>query len=168
MTDEYEDLRRKYKPDRIRVLFVGESRPASGRFFYKGNTVLYRATQQAFRAVYDRDWRNATDFLDFFRCRGCYLDDLYPEPIGQADEADCQRRCREAVSGLAERMKQWAPQAVIAVLLRIEECVSQGMSAAGLRVPFYCLPFPARWYRRYVEELIAALRELRDGGILDC
>ena len=165
-TDEYEDLRHEYEPHPIRVLFVGESRPASGKFFYKGNTVLYHATKQALGTAYDRDWRNATDFLNFFRCCGCYLDDLCREPVHQTDDADRQRQ--EAVSGLAERTEEWAPQAVIAVLLRIEEYVSQAMSTANLRVPFYCLPFPAHWYRRYVEELIAALRELRDGGILKC
>ena len=32
----YENLRNHYKPDKVEVLFVGESRPQGGTFFTKG------------------------------------------------------------------------------------------------------------------------------------
>jgi hypothetical protein len=45
-----ERLRRRYQPDRIRVLLVGESPPASGRYFYVANSGLYRAIRDTFVA----------------------------------------------------------------------------------------------------------------------
>jgi len=35
-----ERLRKRYRPSPVRILFVGESPPASGRFFYQDFTVL--------------------------------------------------------------------------------------------------------------------------------
>lgn len=37
-----EELRRKYRPDKVLALFVGESAPAGGTFFYAGNSQMYR------------------------------------------------------------------------------------------------------------------------------
>jgi hypothetical protein len=38
---DIEALRLSYKPEHIKILFVGESAPASGKFFYKGNSMLF-------------------------------------------------------------------------------------------------------------------------------
>ena len=46
-----EELRRRYRPETVRALFVGESPPAGGTFFYAANSNLYRFTEQAFRAA---------------------------------------------------------------------------------------------------------------------
>ena len=44
----YENLRNNYKPNNVDVLFVGESRPQGGTFFYQENSALYRETKKAF------------------------------------------------------------------------------------------------------------------------
>jgi hypothetical protein len=46
---ERERLRLRYRPVLIRLLFIGESPPASGRFFYRQDSGLYRAIRDAFR-----------------------------------------------------------------------------------------------------------------------
>ena len=38
-------------PSSLQLLFIGESPPASGRFFYRGDSGLYRAMRDAFHAV---------------------------------------------------------------------------------------------------------------------
>jgi len=43
-----DELRARYCPDVVRVLFVGESSPAGGTFFYAANSKLYFATKHAF------------------------------------------------------------------------------------------------------------------------
>src|SRR5947199_2008929 len=74
-----ESLRRRYRPADIRILFVGESPPAGGTFFYAANSNLYYATEAAFRqAVPDL---LSGDFLDDFRALGCFLDDLCLRPV---------------------------------------------------------------------------------------
>jgi len=42
-----EAIRTSYRPKRIATLFVGESAPASDRFFYVGNTPLARHVERA-------------------------------------------------------------------------------------------------------------------------
>ena len=46
-----ERLRRQYRPEHIRLLFIGESPPASGRFFYRRDSGLYRAIRDTFRMI---------------------------------------------------------------------------------------------------------------------
>ena len=44
---DIEATRASYRPDRITTLFVGESAPASGDFFYFGNNNMLRLMQRA-------------------------------------------------------------------------------------------------------------------------
>lgn len=43
-----DDLRMRFRPDQVRWLFVGESSPAGGTHFYRGDSNLFRATRAAF------------------------------------------------------------------------------------------------------------------------
>ena len=62
-----ESVRAQYRPQRIETLFVGESPPASGKFFYYGNTALARAMNAAMTAAGLCDEAN---FLERFRALG--------------------------------------------------------------------------------------------------
>src|SRR6202041_2824409 len=78
-----ERVRRLYRPDRVRILFVGEAPPASGRFFYRGDSGLYRAVRDTFKIV-DPSIHDE-DFLAAFQALGCYLIDLCPDPVDRLD-----------------------------------------------------------------------------------
>ncbi|MBI4361594.1 MAG: hypothetical protein HY558_00310 [Euryarchaeota archaeon] len=67
--DEIERVRRDFKPDKVRVLFVGESPPAMGGFFYKVDR-LTRFTREAFYKVYGDEVGCGKQFLDFFKAQG--------------------------------------------------------------------------------------------------
>jgi hypothetical protein len=67
-------IRKRYLTKEVRVLFVGESPPAGGTFFYAANSNLYFATEEAFVAALPA--LEGKDFLEEFRRLGCYLDDL--------------------------------------------------------------------------------------------
>ena len=49
--ESVESVRARYRPERILTLFVGESAPHSGKFFYLGNTALKRHMQEAMEAA---------------------------------------------------------------------------------------------------------------------
>ena len=74
-----ERLRRSYRPKRVRMLFVGESPPASGRFFYQADSGLYRAVRGTFMRAFPEIRKD--EFLAGFRDLGCYLVDLCGEPV---------------------------------------------------------------------------------------
>ncbi len=91
-------LRRQYKPEDARVLFVGESPPTGGTFFYEGNSVLYYATEEAFLKALPEI--KGKSFLDSFKELGCYLDDLGLEPVNRLPDPDKRRERRDGESGL--------------------------------------------------------------------
>ena len=72
--------RYSYMPDDIKVLFVGESPPAGGDFFYFGVGNLFNNTKQAFENVLGIKFKTSNGFLNFFKCCSCYLEDLIPIP----------------------------------------------------------------------------------------
>lgn len=76
-----EVIRRKFKPAKIRILFIGESPPASGTFFYDGNSNLAKYTQHAFENCFGTSVSQMSEFLRFFKEQGCFLDDLCLYPI---------------------------------------------------------------------------------------
>ena len=63
-----ESKRREYKPSNTLVLFVGESPPANGTFFYCGDSNLAWYTREAFEAAFG-ELGGASQFLETFRDR---------------------------------------------------------------------------------------------------
>src|SRR5580658_7986924 len=119
-----EELRRSFHPDCITTLFVGESAPASGRFFYSSNSSLFRAMKRVFG---DRE-----SFLEDFKKNGFYLDDLVLTPINKLERRERSRQRQEAVSELAIRLVEYNPKAVVVVMRAILPVVRQAMRIAGI------------------------------------
>ena len=130
-----EKLRKSFYPDSIATLFVGESAPASGRFFYSGNSSLFRAMKRAFG---DRE-----SFLEDFKRSGFYLDDLVLTPINKIERRERSRRRQEAVPELAKRLAEYKPKAVVVVMRAILPKVRQAMEIAGMSYEPFCVPHPA-------------------------
>ena len=86
---EIEQLRLQYRPERIMVLFVGEAPPASDSFFYRGNSGLTNYMRDVLAGP-----KGDIEFLNWFKARGWYLDDLVAMPIDNL--RDRRRKCREA------------------------------------------------------------------------
>jgi hypothetical protein len=163
-----ETLRQKYKPDEIRVLFVGESPPAGGTFFYAANSNLFRAMASAFAQAFGSRVPNAAEFLEFFREAKCYLDDLCLEPVNHMTSSARRRARRAGEKPLAERLKVDTPLVTVAVPLSVQPHLESALLQAGLAsVPVYGLPFPAMGHQhRFATELVALLRELCVEGVL--
>jgi hypothetical protein len=48
---EREHLREQFRPSPVELLFVGESLPASGRFFYRRDSGLFRTIKSCLHAI---------------------------------------------------------------------------------------------------------------------
>jgi uracil-DNA glycosylase len=150
---EREKLRESFRPKRIRIMFIGEAPPASGRFFYSANSGLYRAMRDAFRAVEPQI--NDENFISFFRASGCYLIDLCPMPV---DQLDAKSRRRARVAGeqlLSEKLIRLRPEKIALVLRAIANHVVKAAKRANWRGEIIELPYPGRWHRHRVEFLEA-------------
>jgi hypothetical protein len=140
-----EKLRQSFRPGRVRVLFIGESPPASGRFFYARDSGLYRAMRDAFQAA-DASISDE-NFLAAFQASGCYLVDLCADPVDRLEAKARRGACVAGEESLARTIAELQP-AVIGVLLRsIGQNVANAISRAGWQGELIQLPYPGRWVR---------------------
>lgn len=113
-----ESLRRSFRPACVRLLFVGESRPISGKFFYQRDSGLYRAMRDVFRAV--DPLINDENFLTVFRSSGCYLIDLCPDPLDHLDLKSRRAACVASEAVLARAIVRLQPNRIATVVRSIE------------------------------------------------
>jgi hypothetical protein len=76
-------LRKLFRPPKVNVLFIGESPPAGGTFFYQADSRLYQRTRAAFGRAFGRSMPEGAEFLREFQRLGCYLEDLCAEPVNR-------------------------------------------------------------------------------------
>jgi len=168
--DAREELRAKYRPTTVKVLFIGESPPAGDNFFYCAKGNLYTNTKAAFADAYKGCFKDET-FLGFFKDRGCYLDDLCLDPINHLDEKMKKQMWRQGVAPLAERIRHLEPKPLqcIVVIKEIEWNIRSALQQAEASIiPLRSITFPAYGHhKKYVKELIPILRELIKNKILD-
>jgi len=156
---DIEQLRECCRPDHVRLLFVGESPPASGDFFYLGNSKLYRSTAAALG--WDEDWKEA---LSSFQDAGGYLIDLCHEPIDKLARPAKRAKRKEAEADLAVRLQSLAPDAIVIAMRDIEGNVRRAIAAAGLpeSLPVFVVSFPAHGHQpEYIRDLREIAKELR-------
>jgi hypothetical protein len=159
MMEEIEAVRLRYRPKRIMTLFVGESAPNSGDFFYCGNTALKRHMQ---KAVETAGLGNSGDFLERFKAYGWYLDDLVLTPVNQLRiRSQRKAKCFAARGSLAIRIAEYRPLAIVALLLSIDNDVRAAATAAGSTCPCYAVPFPGMGQQpRFFSEMARILPTL--------
>jgi hypothetical protein len=119
----------------IATLFLGESPPQGGTFFYKADSLLYDKMKESFGCV-----RN---FLVEFKANGFYLDDLVLYPINKMGEKKRDEHRRKGISSLAQRIANYNPKAIVVLMAAIEPMVVEALREAGLSdLPVYVTPFP--------------------------
>jgi hypothetical protein len=155
-----ERLRRRYSPEQVRLLFIGEAPPASGRFFYQRDSGLYRALRDSLRLIVPslRD----EDFLPTFQSAGCLLIDLCADPVDRLDRYARRAACLAAERSLACRLRQLQPQSIATVVRSIRDNVERAASQAAWHGPILDLPYPGRWERHrnaFLKKLVPQLRE---------
>ena len=156
-----EHLRRRYRPEHIRLLFIGESPPASGRFFYRQDSGLYRAIRDTFRTVDSSITDDA--FLETFQNSGCYLIDACACPVDHLEARLRRARCLAAEPALTRQIRQLQPSAIVTLVKSIRDNVRRAAAQAEWRGPILELPYPGRWARHrriFVEVLAPHLQQL--------
>lgn len=160
-----DELQSRYKPEAVKVLFVGESSPAQGTHFYRANSNLFRATRAAFaRALGEENVPAGEAFLRFFRDQGCWFVDLADRPVNQLPEAERRDAVRAGVAGLAATIRAVQPERLVAVKRDIADTVREAIALADADgTSLHVLPFPVRqWTPKYEAGLAALLREMDD------
>lgn len=138
-----EATRLSYRPKRIVTLFVGESAPAGGTFFYYGNSGLTRYMRKAIESAFPDfvTFNNDQDFLKRFRSYGWYLDDLVRTPVNRLEPAARKASHRKAQSSLAQRIAEYRPRAIVSLLKSIKDVVERAAVEARSSAELHSVPF---------------------------
>jgi hypothetical protein len=148
--EKVEATRTAFRPKKITTLFVGESAPASGDFFYYGTSGMTRYMR---RAIED-EFGPTNDFLASFKGLGWYLDDLVLVPVNKLGRAERLAACRVAQASLADRIAEYNPDAIVTVLLSVRSIVEAAATAARSIAPRYAVPFPGMGQQgRFLSEM---------------
>ena len=154
-----ESLRLSYKPITIRFLFVGESPPASGRFFYDKSGMTTN-TARVFERVFDISFKDTPEFLDFFKVKGCYLDDISIIPVDNLTRLERNKVLIESLEDFSPRLTGYQPEVVVAILKSIETHVRRAMLMAKLTCPLYVPPFPGQGHqKKFRDEMSEILKK---------
>jgi hypothetical protein len=156
-----EELRESFRPARVRLLFIGESPPASGRFFYNSNSGLYRAMRDAFQIAHLTT--KEEDFLETFRTHGCYLTDLSKDPVDHLEAKPRQEACVAGEKSLAKEIRELNPDAIAILLRSIAGNCERAIAGANWRGPVVQLRYPGRWASHreaFLEAIVPVLRRL--------
>ena len=154
-----ERLRRKYRPARVRLLFVGEAPPASGHFFYQADSGLYRAILEAFAIALPTMQEGG--FLESFRDLGCYLVDLCRDPVDRLSRGQRRKTWLESEARLGAMLKRLRPRVVITLVRSVAPSVRRAQELANWAGPHVELPYPGRWRHHRVAFLKALLPVLQ-------
>jgi len=133
-----EPLRARYQPPEIRVLFVGESAPAGGNFFYRQTGQVHREFRKALAPVIGA----APSFVDAFKRAGFYLDDLVLEPVNWLSPSERKDMHAASIVSLAERMKTHDAPRVVAFMKGIAAPVRTAIALSGKPRTLHVVPFP--------------------------
>jgi hypothetical protein len=142
---ERELLRERYRPDQVRILFIGEAPPVSGRFFYQADSGLYRAFRDTFVAAFSS--LQPLEFLTEFRALGCYLVDLCGRPVDHLNRDRRVSICRSGEVRLTRTVRSLHPVVVVTVVKSICASVERALRAADWSGLHLELPYPGRWKR---------------------
>ena len=152
-----EATREQFRPKRVMTLFVGESAPASGDFFYYGNNAMLRHMQRAVEAAFGQ----GGDFLKRFKDYGWYLDDLVLEPVDKLSPFEREAKCLGAQNSLADRITKYRPLAIVTLLHRIRNVVDAAAIASNCNARRYAVPFPGFGnQKRFMEDMARILPAL--------
>ena len=163
MLPDTEKLRLSYKPSRVRLLLVGESAPAAGTFFYRGDS-LCQYTQKAFSEFFNEvEDLPAADFLKWFSSQDCYLDDLCLVPVNGMEDESRERQRAISVPSLANRIRLYRPEVIVTVMKGIRGHTQLATIQSGLDdVQSWAIPFAANGNQtRYIQELALIIEQLK-------
>jgi len=174
MSDARQKIREFYKPNKVNILFIGESSPPNEKiFFYYANSNLFRCIQKAFSEVFNEKCGDEKEFLFFFKNHDCFLDDICHESFYKKSPEEKETLLNENIESLSVRIKEMKPKAIIIVVKRIARYVMCSLEKTGLKsVPVFITTFPRdknnedKNKKKCVEDIGTVLEQLIQINIL--
>lgn len=169
LIDNYSAARNKYQPHSISVLFIAESPPSSGGYFYSEETIgkdhLFRETMKALRFwPLGRPMRKGVDkrsMLNEFRSLGFFLIDTCEFPVDKLPPKERRISTIRGATTLPGRVSSLRPRQILIVKKTIFKPAIQALSKtcfADRVLNAKPLPFPShgnqKKYRTMLRRLV--------------
>lgn len=157
----YVNLRDRYRPTQTRLIFIAESPPSSGKYFYDPEGLT---AEPLFRAlmcdVLERQVASKTDGLKAFQEEGYLLLDATYVPVNKGlSNGERDQIVLAGYEGLTRELVALSPQKSTPIIL-IKKNVCVLLEAKLLHDGFIVrnngivVPFPSRWQERRFREAI--------------
>ena len=172
MVENFRAARDQYRPSKVKLLWIAESPPTSGSYFYfqktTGRDHLFRETMRAIGLWPDKEiMKKGVDkqpLLERFRSKGFFLIDTCSYPVDKLPDRERRRAILDGTSGLEQLVSELNPNGIIIVKSNIFDPVKRVLESSGFagkilnRKP---LPFPSHGRQRsYRKKISGMLREL--------
>lgn len=159
-----EARRKVFLPPKVKVLFVGESPPRNGGFFYGNPDDFSPMTghyQRVFQDVFRKPFENPKEFLEYFKSLGCYLDDICHKPVDHLSPNKRRDAIDKSIGKLSKRIEEYQPEYVITFLKRIHGYVEKAVMHTNLSICVRSVPFPGNSHQtKFENELKEILRKI--------
>jgi hypothetical protein len=153
-----EETRGRFRPPCILTLFVGESAPIGGTFFYCGNSLMAHYMKQAVEEALGV----SDNFLERFKSYGWFLDDLMLRPVNHLGMAQRRQEWLNAQPSLARRIAEYKPRAIVTLLRGMRHIVQGAARAAGSSAEHHLVPFPGMGHQaRFRKEMATIIPKPR-------
>src|SRR2546428_11085123 len=157
MVENFRAARDQYRPSKVKSLWIAESPPTSGSYFYfqktTGRDHLFRETMRAIGLWPDKEiMKKGVDkqpLLEKFRSKGFFLIDTCSYPVDKLPDRERRRAILDGTSGLEQLVSELNPNGIIIVKSNIYEAVKHVLESrgfAGRILNQKPLPFP--WHGR--------------------
>lgn len=175
MSTRISNLRERYRPDRIQVLFVAESPPASSDdevpFFYNPRQerydYMYRSVMKAVFSEFEYRSGEKETWLQRFQKAHYYMIDATERPVNRLSSAERRKELNRSLGGTVAHIKKLISPGTQIVLVKknIFEIFNQPLRDAGCNVIHESfLPFPSHGHQaRFIEALGKCLRDVQRG-----
>lgn len=156
---ELEELRESFKPEKIKYLFVGESIPSNGTFFYTADSPLFKYTKEAFEEVFIGVEFN----LALFKEKGFYLFDL-TAPVAGMGYKQKINAVAEGIPKLAKFIEIEKPQYILSTKnTNLSAIIMANAEVGDLIAEDHIFDLPAPIFgshHYYKDKLVEALKDI--------
>lgn len=153
VNSDIEILRASFRPEKIKVLFIGESAPAGGAFFYKGFGQVYDEFRRALALTIGVE----PNFLEAFKRSALFLDDLVLQPVNWLSQSERKGLHNDSIASLATRLREYQPTEVVVFMKAIREPVQLALETVTPGRVFHTVSFPGNGRQAQFRKEMAAI-----------
>lgn len=149
----YYNLRNKYRPINLRIVFFLESPPVSGKYFYDEEGSVSEPLFSAMMKLFNFNPQNKREGLTYFADSGYFIVDATYEPVNKLKGIKREKKILENFENLVEDLKKLGnPKQINIILVKANICrlLEIRLISMGFKVLNHgsIIPFPSTGHQK--------------------